>query len=68
MNSVDERKREDYIRLNIILPSSESVIYDIDRMGELRESVHVSQIYRACKKALYALQTTCIALMQCLLS
>ena len=55
MNSVNERKREDFFRLNIVLPSNESVIDNIDRMNELRESVHVSQMYRDCKKTLYAL-------------
>lgn len=64
MNSVDERKREDYIRLNIVLPSNESTIDSIDRMSELRESVPVSQIYQAWIKALYVLQTTCIAQTQ----
>ena len=55
MNSVDERKREDYIRLNSVLPSNEPAIDNIDRMDELRESVHVPQMYQDCKKTLYAL-------------
>ncbi len=42
MNFVDKRKREDFIRLNFVLPSDESTIDNIDRMNELRESVHVS--------------------------
>ncbi len=55
MNSVDERKREDYIRLNSVLPSDEPAIDNTDRMDELRESVHVPEMYRVCKKTLYAL-------------
>jgi len=55
MNFVNERKREDFIRLNFVLFSDESTIDNIDRMNELRESVHVSQMYRDCAKTLYAL-------------
>ena len=55
MNSVDERKREDYIRLNSVLPSDEPAIDNTDRMDELRESVHVPQMYQDCAKTLYAL-------------
>jgi len=55
INSVDERKREDHIRLNSVLPSDEPAIDNTDRMEELRESVHVPQMYRDCKKTLYAL-------------
>jgi len=55
MNFVNERKREDFIRLNFVLPSDEPAIDNIDRMDELRESVHVPQMYRDCAKTLYAL-------------
>ncbi len=55
MNFVNERKREDYIRLNFVLFSDESMIDNTDRMNELRESVHVSQMYQDCAKTLYAL-------------
>ena len=55
MNSVDERKREDYIRLNSVLPSDEPAIDNTDRMAELREGVHVPGMYEDCKKTLYAL-------------
>ena len=55
MNFVNERKRENYIRLNFVLFSDESMIDNTDRMNELRESVHVSQMYRDCAKTLYAL-------------
>ncbi len=55
MNSVDERKREDYIWLNSVLPSDEPAIDNTDRMDELRESANVSQMYRDCEKTLYAL-------------
>ena len=55
MNSVDERKREDCIRLNPVLPSNEPAIDNTDRMDELRETVHVPQMYRDCKKTLYTL-------------
>lgn len=55
MNSVDERKREDYIRLNSVLPSDEPAIDNTDRMVELREGVQVPEMYQMCKKALYAL-------------
>ncbi len=55
MNSVDERKRGDYIRLNSVLPSDEPAIDNTDRMEELRESVHVPQMYRACRRTLYIL-------------
>jgi len=41
MNSIDERKRGDYIRLNSVLPSDEPAIDNTNRMEELRESVHV---------------------------
>ena len=41
INSVEERNREDYIRLNSFLPSDEPVINNTDRIGEMRESVHV---------------------------
>ena len=54
MNSVDERKREDFFRLNTILPSNEPAIDNVDRMDELRESVHIPQMYRDCKMTLYA--------------
>ena len=55
MNFVNERKRENYIRLNFVLFSDESTIDNTDRMNELRESVHVSQMYQDCAKTLYAL-------------
>ena len=55
MNFVNERKRENFIRLNFVLLSDEPMIDNIDRMNELRESVHVSQMYRDCAKTLYAL-------------
>jgi len=57
ISSVDERKREDYIRLNSLLPNDEPAIDNTDRMEELRESVHVPRIYRDCEKTLYALLT-----------
>ncbi|KAL9127045.1 MAG: hypothetical protein Q9217_004009 [Psora testacea] len=55
MNSVDKRKREDYIRLNSVLPSDEPAIDNTERMVELQESVHVPEMYQMCKKTLYAL-------------
>ena len=55
INSVNERNLEDYIQLNSFLPSDEPVINNTNRMGEMRESVHVPQIFRNCKKTLYAL-------------
>ena len=55
MNFVNERKREDFIRLNSVLLSDESTIDNIDRMNELQESVHISQMYRDCAKTLYTL-------------
>ena len=55
MNSVDERKRKDYIRLNSTLPSDEPAIDNTERMVELQESVHVPEMYKTCKNTLYAL-------------
>ncbi len=55
MNIVNERKREDFIRLNFVLLSDESTIDNIDRMNELQESVHISQMYLDCAKTLYTL-------------
>ena len=45
MNSIDKRKRKDYIRLNSILPSDEPAIDNTERMVELQESVHVPEMY-----------------------
>ena len=55
MNFVNERKRKNFIRLNFVLLSDKSTIDNIDRMNELQESVHVSQMYWDCAKTLYAL-------------
>ncbi len=55
MNIMNERKREDFIRLNFVLLNDESTIDNIDRMNELQESVHISQMYLDCAKTLYAL-------------
>ena len=55
MNSIDQGRREDYIRLNSVLPSNEPAIDNTDRMDELRESVHVPQMYRDCERTLYTL-------------
>jgi len=41
ISSVDERKREDYIRLNSLLPNDKPAINNTNRIEELRESVHV---------------------------
>jgi hypothetical protein len=41
MTSLNERNRKDYIRLNVFLPSDEPAIDNIDRMDELRKSVHI---------------------------
>ena len=54
MNSVDEQRRQDYIRLNSVLPRDEPAIDNTDRMVELRESVHIQETYRMCQKTLYA--------------
>ena len=54
---MDERKREDYIRLNSLLPNDEPAINNTNRIEELRESVHVPRIYRDYEKTLYALLT-----------
>ena len=55
MNSVDKRRRENYIRLNSVLPSDEPAIDNTERMVELQEGVHVPAIYEGYKKTLYAL-------------
>lgn len=58
MNTVDERKRNDYIRLNPVLPTKEPAIDNTDRMHELRETVHVLEMYWECERTLYALFVT----------
>jgi len=55
MNSVEETHRKSYIRLNSLLPSNEPAIDNVDRMTEMRESVHVPEIVQDCKKTLFAL-------------
>lgn len=55
MNSLDVRNRESYIRLNSVLPTDEPAIDDVDRMAEMRESVHVPPMLQDCKKTLYRL-------------
>ena len=55
MNSVDERRRENYIRLNSVLPSNEPAIDNTERMVELQAGVHVRAMYESCRKTLYAL-------------
>ena len=55
VNSVDEKKRQSYIRLNSFLPSNEPAIDNVDRMAEMRESVHVPDMIQNCKRTLYAL-------------
>ncbi len=56
MNSLDERNQEDYIRLNVFLPSDEPAIDNIDRMDELRKSVHIQpRSIEDCEKTLHAL-------------
>lgn len=55
MNSVDMRNRDKYIRLNSFLSVNEPAIDDVDRMEEMRQSVHVPQMLLDCKKTLYGL-------------
>ena len=55
INSVDERKREDYIRLNSVLPSDEPAIDNTERMSELQANVYVPEMFQSCEKTLYAL-------------
>ncbi len=56
MNSLNERNRENYIRLNVFLLSDESTIDNIDHMNELRKSVHIqSRSIEDCEKTLHAL-------------
>ena len=55
VNSVEESSHMDYIRLNSVLPSDEPAIDNTDRMAEMRLSVRVPNVARACKDTLYAL-------------
>ena len=54
-NFINRRKQENYIQLNFILLSDESVIDNTDYMNELQESVHISEMYWECENTLYIL-------------
>ena len=56
VNNVDEGYRDDYKRLNVLLPTSEPGIDDPSRMGEMQDSVRLDpQLMDNCQKTIYAL-------------
>ena len=56
VNNLDEENRDDYKRLNILLPINEPGIDNTSRMSELQESVRLNpQLMESCRKTLYAL-------------
>jgi len=56
VNNLDEENRDDYKRLNVLLPINEPGIDNISRMSELQESVRLNpQLMESCRKTLYAL-------------
>ena len=56
VNGLDRETREDYMRLNVVLPSNEPAIDNTSRMGELRQLVDLHpQINQKCEDIIYAL-------------
>ena len=56
VNNLDEESRDDYKRLNVLLPTSEPAIDDTSRMSEMQDSVRLNpQLIDICQKTVYAL-------------
>ena len=56
VNSLDRENRDDYKRLNVVLPRNEPAIDNTSRMDELRQRVHLNpQMIRGCEETIYAL-------------
>ena len=56
VNSLDHETRQDYKRLNVVLPRKEPAIDNTSRMDELRQLVHLNpQMIRECEEIIYTL-------------
>ena len=56
VNSLDRDNREDYKRLNVVLPRNEPAMDNTSRMDELRQLVHLNpQMIQECEETIYAL-------------
>ena len=56
VNSLDDENREDYRRLNVVLPRNEPAMDNTSRMDELRQLVHRNpQKIQECEETIYAL-------------
>jgi hypothetical protein len=59
MNNLEESSRDDYIRLNVLLPADEPGIDNTSRMAELRKSVDENpELSERCHRTIYALLVT----------
>ena len=59
VNSLDREIREDYKRLNVVLPRNEPMMDNTSRMDELRQLVHLNpQMIQECEETIYALLIT----------
>ena len=58
VNSLDRESREDYKRLNVLLPRNEPAMDNTDRMEELRRLVHLDpQMIKECEETIHTLLT-----------
>ena len=56
VNSLDRENREDYKRLNVVLPRNEPAMDNTSRMDELRQLVHLNpRMIQECEETIYAL-------------
>ena len=56
VNSLNSENREDYKRLNVVLPRNEPAMDNTSRMDELRQLVHLNpQMIQECEETIYAL-------------
>ena len=56
VNSLDRENREDYKRLNVVLPRNEPAMDNTSRIDELRQLVHLNpQMIQECEETIYAL-------------
>ncbi len=56
VNSLDRENREDYKRLNVVLPRNEPAMDNTSQMDELRQLVHLNpQMIQECEETIYAL-------------
>ncbi len=56
VNSLNRENREDYKRLNVVLPRNEPTMDNTSQMDELRQLVHLNpQMIQECEETIYAL-------------